>query len=174
MLISGRAKPWVCLVCAEQLQSGLVLERHMHCMHPLSRPHSCCQCESSFNNLQELSSHVANQHRIHKVSCKHCEYKTVSCARMRLHVRGHTHGLKCSRCDRKFPSVHSCWAHEKLHRENRGTFDCSECDNMYVTQTALRIHTTGKHGHGFVCDRCRKQFDTPTQRKQHQISCTHS
>ncbi len=142
------------------LHSGLVLEQHMRSLHLLQQPYTYLQCDTCFNNLRECSSHIANQHHWCKVSCKHCDYRTVSKSRMCVHVWLHTKGMKCSRCERTFPSEVSLAMHEKRHCKQWEQFDCEKCDNLYSTATALRIHIQGKHRHGFVCDCCCKRFDT--------------
>ena len=169
--VSGWAIPHTCLICEEMLHSGLALEWHMKSQHPLKHPYQCAQCDTKFNNLWELSSHTANQHWRHKVSCKHCEYRTVSASRMKVHVHLHMKGMKCSKYDHAFPSVASLNAHEKQHRKQRELFDCDHCDSSYSTATPLRIHTQGKHGLGFICDSCCKRFDSPIQLKRHHRMC---
>ncbi len=158
---SGQLKPRVCPVCVEELTSGLALERYMRHQHPLVKPFQCSACTGAFNSHRDLSSHVANLHRWCKVTCKHCEYHTVSKSRMRLHVCVHTHGLHCDRCKKSFPSQVTLHAHLKHHPQNRPTYDCDLCDRTYAT--ALCIHHHRKHGVGFPCEHCNRCFDTPAQ-----------
>ena len=113
--VSGRAILCTCLVCDEMVHSGLALERHMRSRHPLHCPYECAKCDNAFNNLRELSSHNANQHTCHKVSCSHCDYCTVSWSWMWMHVRIHTRGIKCGKCQRTFPTTTVLWTHDKLH-----------------------------------------------------------
>ncbi len=91
-------------VCAEELYSGLALERHMRHWHPLVKPFWCLMCPGVFNNSRDLSSHVANVHHQCKVVCKHCAYKAVSKARMKLHICIHICGICCDRCKKSFPN----------------------------------------------------------------------
>ncbi len=113
--------------------------------------------------MRELLSHKANVHARQKVSCKHCDYHTVSKAKMHQHVRLHTTGMKCMHCGKRFPSLSAMLAHKKLHAKDRPVFDCMHCDNSYKTAGALQTHVTGKHGSGFLCANCDKRFDTPAQ-----------
>ncbi len=169
--ISGRAILRTCLVCDEMVHSGLALERHMKSRHPLQHPYNYLKCDGSFNNLRELSSHNVNQHTHPKVSCNHCDYCMVSHSWMRMHVRIHTRGIRCDKCQRTFPSATALQVHDKLHCAQRDSLDCNQCDKMYATAMALRIQVQGKHGSGFVCGNCFKCFDSPAQLKRHAAKC---
>ncbi len=83
---SGCPRPRMCPVCKDMLRSGLALDCHWSLLHPFSCCFSCTDCEATFNNLCQVSSHTANVHRRCKVSCKQCDYTTVSRAKMRQHV----------------------------------------------------------------------------------------
>ncbi len=135
--VSGKPRPRLCLVCEERLVSGLALERHLKSRHPLSRTYVCGSCDSSFNNSRELASYCSNMHSRQKVFCKKCMYKTVSKAKMRQHIRMHTNGLKCKKCDKHFPSLSSLIIYERLHISVRPDFDCELCDMTYKTCAAL-------------------------------------
>ncbi len=54
------AKARVCPVCSADIFSGLALIRHMKSVHKAVKPYKCDSC---FNNLWEMSSHVAIVHR---------------------------------------------------------------------------------------------------------------
>ena len=83
VLLSGVPWPQQCPICDVHLDSGLALERHIRSLHPLSRSYSCRDCEAAFITPCQLASHVSNVHRQKKVSCKKCEYVTVSKVKMR-------------------------------------------------------------------------------------------
>ena len=63
-------------------------------------------------------------------SCKHCAYKAVSKARMKLHICIHMHGIRCDRCKKSFPNQITLRAHLKRHAQSRPTFDCDLCENF--------------------------------------------
>ena len=136
--VMGRVIPQTCLVCGDVVSSRLVLERHMRALHLLHKPYDCKKCGAMFNNRRELGSHQANLHRCKKVTCKHCPYSAISKAHMHLHVQVHTRGMKCSKCDKKCPSLSAKLAHEKLHCGARTTYDCEHCDKSYVTYVQKR------------------------------------
>ena len=167
---TGIPRLHLCLVCSEQLHSGLALEQHLCSLHPLSKCFTCEFCEASFNTACQTSSHVANVHCPHKVACKEYDYWMVSKAKMWLHVRIHTKGLGCSKCKKHFPSLPVLLAHEHLHKSQE-ELECDHCDKVYKTQTALHIHVVGKHGDGYCCSKCQKRFDTPVQKACHEHKC---
>ncbi len=86
LVSTGEAIPRQCPVCDAGLPSGMALFRHLRSAHPTDRPYSCHDCDHSFNNLRKLSSHHSNVHCAQKVSCKHCEYTTMTHTKMRQHV----------------------------------------------------------------------------------------
>ncbi len=143
----------------------------MKTLHPLHKPYNCDKCKAIFNNKRELGSHQANLHHHKKVICRHCPYSSVSKAQMCLHMHVHTRGMKCSKCDNKFPSLSAKLAHERLHHGTCVTYECEHCDKSYATLTAHCIHVWGKHGEGYLCAYCGQQFDTPTQQNRHQHQC---
>ena len=83
---SGVAKTRVCPVCSAEIFLGLALIRHMKSTHKAVKPYKCEKCDSCFNNLWEMSSHVAMVHRPKTVKCKHCQYSTTTHSKMRQHV----------------------------------------------------------------------------------------
>ncbi len=60
---SGHPRPRMCPVCKDIHGSGLALECHLHSLHPFSHCFSCADCEATFNNLHQVSSHMANVYR---------------------------------------------------------------------------------------------------------------
>ena len=113
--VSGVVKARICPTCGADIFSGLALIRHMCLHHPDIRPYKCEMCDSAFNNLKEMSSHKSVVHRVVRISCKSCDYKSTTHARMRQHVRIHSKGLKCLHCPKTFPSVASLRKHTSKH-----------------------------------------------------------
>ena len=96
----------------------------------------------------------------------------LSRARMWQYVRLHTRGMHCSLCKAKCLSLSALVVHEQLHKKDCPPYECIDCDKMYLTQTALHIHHTGKHGLGFLCKFCAQRFDTPAQKSKHEAKCS--
>ncbi len=157
---TGEVIPCTCPVCKAALTSGMALFRHLRSEHPDEKPYVCDDCQHHFKNLKELSSHCSNIHRRCKVSCNQCAYRTTIKAKMHQYVSIHTGGVPCPQCGHSFPTLTEMLQHKHLHSD-RQTFDCSECDTMYYTLNSLQIHQIRKHGEGYTCEMCDRQFDTP-------------
>ena len=84
--LAGVAKECTCPVCELVISSGLALGRHIKIEHPDSHSYQCDNCESSYNTVTDLCSHVSIVHRIPSVHCKLCEYTTTTHSRMCQHV----------------------------------------------------------------------------------------
>ena len=167
---AGTAIPQVCPVCVLNVSSGMALYHHLKAQHPNDYLYTCHDCSNSYNNLKELSSHWSNVHRSKFVNCTQYDYTATSKAKMHQHVWRHTQGLLCRKCGRSFPTLAELSHHEHLH-DPRDTFDCKHCGAEYLTSASLHIHVVSKHGVGYVCSRCKKRFDTLSQRARHQPQC---
>ena len=165
----GVAKTRVCLVCLDEIFSGLALIQHLKQFHKGVWPYKCESCDSAFNNLKEMSSHRANVHRPREVQYKHCDHTMTTRAKMWQHVHKHTKGFQCMTCHCSFQSKRLLIVHKRLHQQCQH-FDCDECDNFYYTQTLLCLHKKGKHGPGYPCV-CSAVFATPNQWKRHKKYC---
>ena len=102
----------VCPVCDCQAESGMALYQHLHSLHPNDKPYPCDKCGVAFNNIKEHSSHCSNIHHPKRVSCKQCDYVATSKAKMWQHIRQHTMGIACSKCDKSFPTLSEVIWHE--------------------------------------------------------------
>ncbi len=94
MPVSSRAIPQECLICEDDLPSGMALYRHLRGHHLEQGLYMCCDCDHRFNNLCKLSSHHLNHHCVKIVSCKYCQFHSTTKAKMHQHVRSHTTGVK--------------------------------------------------------------------------------
>ena len=125
---------------------------------------------NSFNNKNDLISHVSNVHSAKTVHYKHCSYSSTSKAHMRLHVHLHSDGMKCSDCGRGYPNKHTLVRHKLLYQK-RTEFCCTACSKKFATPNSLQIHVKGKHGYGYYC-LCGKRFESLAQCSRHQKKCT--
>ncbi len=163
---SGVASPQRCMVCGVGVKSRKTLAFHLKHVHPESRPYRCMVCGSTFNNSGTLACHRSNVHQKRQVKCKSCAYTTITKARMKLHVRSHTTGIKCSHCEKCFPNTQAFQQHLSRHGQ-RKAFDCSICDKVFASSHSLNIHLKGKHGQGYRCRHCNKVFESPAQQARH-------
>ena len=100
----GKSSPQLCMFCRVSLQSRTALNFHLKQCHPDQRPYHCIECMNSFVNKADLQSHTSNVHAEKKIKCKHCEHRTVTKAKMQLHVCLYTSRNKCDKCGRKYPT----------------------------------------------------------------------
>ncbi len=166
---SGKASLLICMVCRAGVSSKSALAFHLKQFHPERRPYHCLSCLNSFNNNNDLMSHVSNIHSMKTVYCKHCTYLSTSKAHMQLHVCLHTDGMKCSDCGRKYLNKHVLAQHKLLHQK-RTEYCCTTCSKKFATPNSLQIHVKGKHGYGYFCP-CGKRFESPAQHSRHQKKC---
>ncbi len=124
---------------------------------------------NSFINRADLQSHTSNVHAEKKIKCKHCEHRTVTKAKMQLHVCIHTTGNKCAKCGRKYPTKQALHRHSELHKALT-EFECSTCKKVFAVASSLNVHIKGKHSYGYVCP-CGKHFETPSQYFRHSCKC---
>ena len=158
---SGHPCLRMCPVCRDMLGSGLALECHLHLLHLLSCCFSCSHCEATFNNLHQVSSHMANVHRRLKVTCKQCDYTTVSWAKMRQHVWKHTKGLRCSKYKSSFLIISAVVAYEHLYEQWQDfwVFTVFQCVQEFDCFAHSCVKAT--FGQGYLCRKCNAHFDTP-------------
>ena len=169
---AGVAKTCMCPVCNTEIYSGLALQCHMHMEHKGIKPYKCDQCNSSFNNLKEISNHKSVVHRVASISCKFCNYhcRPTMKARMWQHSWVHSKGLKCNHCPKMFLSVASLCKHTTKHSE-REKIECDTCDGVFISSASYATHRKGVHGDGYICLRCGERFKSPVQRVRHLKKC---
>ena len=149
-------------MCGEEICSRLALNCHMRRYHLGIKPYLCEQCDSSFNNLKEVSSHKSVVHRQAAVKCCFCDYKYMTKARMHQHVRIHSKGLRYQFCPKSFPLVGSLRKHTEKHKTSE-TFECEKCDCVFRSQTSMATHNKGVHGPGYCCSKCGIHLNSPAQ-----------
>ncbi len=157
------------MICRVGVPSKQALAFHLKHFHPEKRPYHCLSCLNSFNNNNDLMSHVSNVYSAKTVHYKHCSYSSTSKACMRLHVHLHSDGMKYSDCGRGYPNKHTLVRHKLLHQK-RTEFCCTACSKKFATPNSLQIHVKGKHGYGYYCP-CGKRFESPAQHLRHQKKC---
>ncbi len=62
--------------------------------------------------------------------------------------------------------------HEHLkHHEDKKVYPCMVCFKEFSSNLACKIHFTGKHGDGYICQNCSTHLDSPIQRCRHTKKC---
>ena len=74
------------MICHVGVASHALLVQHLKFFHPQERPYNCVHCSANFNTYPDLGSHISNIHKVKKIKCKLCAYKTVSKSQMVAHV----------------------------------------------------------------------------------------
>eukprot|EP00099_Drosophila_melanogaster_P010205 NP_001262965.1 uncharacterized protein Dmel_CG4730, isoform C [Drosophila melanogaster] len=71
----------------------------------------------------------------------------------------HTGKSNCKFCHKEFRNHSRMAKHQMIHLANRPNFRCSQCDRVYLTKQALKVHVDSKHRQsGVHCDTCGKVF----------------
>lgn len=71
----------------------------------------------------------------------------------------HTGKFNCKFCHKEFRNHSRMAKHQMIHLANRPNFRCSQCDRVYLTKQALKVHVDSKHRQsGVHCDTCGKVF----------------
>ncbi|XP_016982170.1 zinc finger protein 431 isoform X2 [Drosophila rhopaloa] len=71
----------------------------------------------------------------------------------------HTGKFSCQFCNKVFKNHSRMAKHRLIHLVNRPHFQCSQCDKVYLTKQALKVHVDSKHRRsGESCDTCGKVF----------------
>ncbi len=170
-VVGGVAKERMCPIHKDVISSGLALIRHIKAYHPDSWSYFCEECESGFNTVANLHSHVSIVHHEPSVHCKFCDYTIMTWSRMHQHVCLHTKGEHCDICGKSYPTLHTLLLHKHLHLKHVD-FPCSACDAVFKSKVSLVTHVKGKHRDGYYCP-CSVHFDSPIQHKRHQKKCDH-
>ncbi|KAH8383999.1 hypothetical protein KR009_011652 [Drosophila setifemur] len=67
--------------------------------------------------------------------------------------------FSCQFCKKVFKNRSRMTKHEAIHLANRPVFQCSQCNCVYLTKQALKVHVDSKHNEsGISCDICGKVF----------------
>ncbi|XP_029173642.1 zinc finger protein 569-like isoform X2 [Nylanderia fulva] len=123
---------WWCAPCNSYYKTKDSLMKHMHLHCP--RVYTCRKCSLSFNSVEVLAKHEANNHLKVKLDytenlqdCHKCDRQFISYEMLRQHrLRDHLAELTeigtntwCSLCNRFFPTVKSYQNHILLHTHNQ-------------------------------------------------------
>ncbi|KAH8313576.1 hypothetical protein KR067_008375 [Drosophila pandora] len=67
--------------------------------------------------------------------------------------------VSCKFCHKVFKNRSRMLTHEVIHLTNRPRFQCTQCNRVYLTKQALKVHVEAKHQQsGATCDTCGKVF----------------
>lgn len=162
---------FTCYVCDQHFTSSTELMAHQR-THTGNERFKCPFCNEAFYQSCELTSHKKKIHYSkHGYTCSECGKPFKTFTLLRYHQRVHTaeKPYVCSHehCGKEFSASKSLQNHlEKHHKEDtkgdqtnastttkkkrtRGTnerkFPCSQCDAVFKTSKAYRLHIKNKH-----------------------------
>ncbi len=91
---------------------------------------------------------------------------------MRKHACVHSdHKLLYGVCGKKMSSRDAMREHLQRHEDDK-IYPCGDCEKQFSSLLACKIHYRGKHGEGYLCNKCQMRFDTPIQWCHHAKKCS--
>lgn len=126
--------------------------------------YNCAKCQQSFDRLYKLMCHMRDDH-----SSDSTDFAQ----------------FKCSHCAQCYPSADVLAKHLRQQCENAvKTLTCSSCENRFMWQNSLDLHTATYHSNDskalgtpnqlnpkpFACDLCPKSFYRQQQLDSHRVN----
>ncbi|XP_068612672.1 zinc finger protein ZFMSA12A-like [Brachionichthys hirsutus] len=151
---------------------------------PQPRPHTCFQCNASFDGGAELLAHQRS-HRARPVyQCGRCDREFRHVSSLSNHKRIHADGaaferaeerdahLACTVCDRAFSCQTQLLRHLQGHSAAgaQPRYSCRFCDHAFSGVTQLRIHQRTHAFRSYRCERCSKTYSSLSGLHSHQAS----
>ncbi|XP_063443546.1 zinc finger protein 891-like isoform X2 [Mytilus trossulus] len=135
-------KPYKCGVCNEEFYDQASVERHIS-SHAIKRPKRflCRECGAEFDRKILLEEHKL-----------HADIKEYKC--------------KSKKCKRSFHTKQALLVHDRRSHRDR-PFQCSICENSYVTVIMLKKHMATHDEPLYKCGLCRKVFPQPKFLRKH-------
>jgi transcription elongation factor Elf1 len=144
---------------------------------------SCGFCGIKFGRRPSLTKHISTQHVLkEELSCKNCNYRTTSTARMKKHSASHVKKedivISCTICEEKFSSKVELSQHFVSHEVIRNDdesfqgqikdfnvsslnktkeFSCGQCGEEFSTKSSTQRHIATQHDvvkQELTCDKC--------------------
>ncbi|XP_070570869.1 zinc finger protein 493-like [Ptychodera flava] len=144
----------------------------------------CIKCPKSFKFLSGLANHWKSVHAnsvVKLFKCKICEKGYTSLLRLRVHRLSKRHKEQvakkkkvrqqtrhdCDICHKRYKSMKTLRGHKVLHREERPTYACGECDKVFLTRHGLAKHKELHLALTYKCDMCTSSFRKQNYLKDH-------
>lgn len=142
---------------------------------------TCELCNESFKNLDDLTSHLVEKHKLKydsavnnyvevynldEMRCPQCSERFKVFINLRSHVKNN-HApitLYCDQCTQKFYRKRDLAFHIKNAHHEDG-YNCSVCSEKFLNNSKLGFHTKDKHI--TVCHICYERFQTPLLKRDH-------
>uniref|UniRef100_A0A1I8PTT5 Protein krueppel n=1 Tax=Stomoxys calcitrans TaxID=35570 RepID=A0A1I8PTT5_STOCA len=146
-------------------------------LYPKTLP--CKYCCKSFQSLNGLQVHIAQQHQAdatkrEKYKCKLCSKEFAWERTLKSHEMEHLDKPKwnCIKCEKYFYSKANLKSHIDTHETER-MYSCHICSKSFKSNIILQKHqTTHTDIKPYQCDFCSKEFRTKIQKVTHERTHT--
>ncbi|XP_026743955.1 PR domain zinc finger protein 5-like isoform X3 [Trichoplusia ni] len=136
------------------------LESNIQCFKLIKDNFPCPICGEIFRYFGLLLNHISRAHTDNKYICMYCGKSFRTDPNLRAHVsRRHTNlgNYKCSDCDLVFPTNNALKIHLGAVHGSK-IIQCSECLDKFTSQYWMQRHMITIHGTGHKCSYCGKLF----------------
>lgn len=121
---------------------------------------TCKLCHEPFHSVTEVAQHLTDQHDnntdIQDMDLNH---------EVGLHpYRLVKDKLFCLVCNMKLPTLIKLARHMPSHYAD---FFCDICGRSYLNAENLKYHIKFSHSEKYICRKCKQEFPTPEERKNH-------
>ena len=160
----GKGKNILCPVCKEVFESFSSRMKHFAVAHPQRTIYDCSFCNSKYLEKSQLRQHLKNRHEK--------EHGPEIYSSLPAPKGGNK---KCPVCKEIFKSRSDTMKHYTLMHPDASIYNCSVCDDKFVTLNGLKWHNFNAHERkvsDLGCIFCGKEFAEKEELKNH-ILTTH-
>ncbi|XP_045781788.1 zinc finger and SCAN domain-containing protein 2-like [Maniola jurtina] len=149
---------------------------------------TCRMCDKSIETLEELLDHVQNEHKMflytdiknnifplkfggEKLQCAICHLDFQKYKVLIEHMHSHYRNYECEVCGFGCINRKTLFTHKGSHKT--GSFECSTCNKMFVTQQKLQQHFYAIHKHKSLvvkCPICDERFKSSVIKDRHMVA----
>ncbi|XP_054159199.1 zinc finger protein 91-like [Oppia nitens] len=171
--------PWsVCPYkdCGQRRRTAGGMEKHINTVHKHQhRPHRCPECDQRFFSGQQLTSHLAKQHRQSVYKCQDCGYSSSNKTVVDRHrEQKHTDTDRIYKCNADGCTFETrlrngLQRHKMRWHSQRHVCTFRQCGRVFTVNAELQRHSL-KHPFPHVCDQpnCDRDFQWKTLLDRHQ------
>lgn len=134
----------------------------------------CDKCSYRTKFRSNLNRHVREIHSGVRHKCSKCDKTFKGKHDAKMHeLYGHTSGLQCKECDKKFSSVSGLRNHVKIKHKKSTLYQCKHCEMKFYYKSHYLGHIN-KHLNvkPFSCKTCEKPFRYKVACHLHEKTCS--
>ena len=134
-----------CDKCGKKFNTARELRLHHERLHEGGN-YACPSCQMIFSTAAKRKEHQNLEHSTdEKFQCGVCGKRFGIISSLRSHERVHEEPkFECHHCKKKLKSRSALTAHERYHTGEK-PFECSMCENVFVSNSRLQQHLAGAH-----------------------------